>query len=92
MDIPATLRLLLFIGVAFSVDPLRCHVSQSSSHYNSGVGSVCEGGHKESSYRTAATSLLLPMVSVLVNWIPVVSRMNGSTIQSKRNPCLTVQV
>ena len=34
----------------------------------------------KSSHRTAATSLqskLLPIALVLVNWIPVVSRMNG---------------
>ena len=48
-----------------------------------------------SAHCTAATLLqskLLPMVSVLVNSISVLSKMNGSTIHSRRNPWLTVQV
>ena len=64
MNIPTTLIVLLFIGVASAVDPLHCttvpfmqtgcsrdcqgrgHISQISPHCNTGVGGICEGGHK----------------------------------------------
>ena len=49
----------------------------------------------KSSHRTDATLLqsnLLPMGAVLGNWIRAVVGRNGSTIQSRRNPCVTVQV
>ena len=98
MNTPATLRMLLFIGVASAVDPLHCttvpfslavavnarvDVMSARVVLITTVGlavSVRVATKLKSSHCTAATSLqskLLPIVLVLVNWIPVVSRMNG---------------
>ena len=47
------------------------------------------------SHCTAATALqsnLLPMGEVIVNWTRAVVGRKGSTIQSRRNPCVTVQL
>ena len=98
MDTPATLRMLLFIGVASAVDPLHCttvpfslavavnaRVDVMSARVvvitTVGLAVFVRVATKlKSSHCTDATSLqskLLPIVLVLVNWIPVVSRMNG---------------
>ena len=42
---------------------------------------------------TPLQSTLLPMDVILsTNWIRVLAEINGSTIQSRRTPCVTVQV
>ena len=51
--------------------------------------------NSKSSHCTVATALqskLLPMGAVFVNWTRAVVGRKGSTIQSRRNPCVTVQL
>ena len=51
--------------------------------------------NSKSSHCTAATALqsnLLPMGATLVNWTRALVGRKGSTIQSRRNPCVTVQL
>ena len=106
---PATLRVLLFIGVASAVVPLHCttvpfslavavdvRVEVISATLAVGLAMFVRVATKlKSAHCKAAMSLqskFLPMVSVFVNWMWALRGRNGSTIQSRTTPWLTVQM
>ena len=114
MDVPATLKVLLFIGKPAAVDPLHCNTVPFSLvvAVNVRVEVISASMVPITSVGLAvfvkvATKVMLlhcggetPLQFTLLprgvlsnrNRIRVLPLRNGSTIQSRVNPCLTVQV